>query len=214
MTIEETPGFPATPSPSRPDESRTARVADDASAQASKVASTATTAAKEAVGEATTQAKVVAGEAKRQLGSVAGQTRDELRRQADDRARQAAGGLRTFADQVSALTSGRPEQAGRLPGLLDELNWRATSIAERLEHGGPQAAINDVSTFARRRPALFLAIAAGAGFAVGRFARAARDAQQTDGDDLTGRRYDATLEAQALPAPVPLVDAPPISPVL
>ena len=192
MTIEETPGFPATPPPAPQDESRTARVTGDASAQASNVASTATTAAKDAVGEATTQAKVVAGEAKRQIGSVADQTRHELRRQADDRTRQAAGGLRSLADQVSALTSGRPEQAGRLPDLLEELNWRASSLAERLEQGGPQAAINDVSRFARRRPVLFLAIAAGAGFAAGRLARAARDAQQSDGDELTGQRYDPT----------------------
>lgn len=214
MTIEETPGFPATPPPGPQDESRTTRVTGDASAQASKVASTATTAAKDAVGEATTQAKVVAGEAKRQIGSVADQTRHELRRQADDRTRQAAGGLRSLADQVSALTSGRPEQAGRLPSLLEELNWRASSLADRLEQGGPQVAMNDVSRFARRRPALFLAIAAGAGFAAGRLARAARDVQQSDGDELTGFPYDPTLEPQALPAPAPLVDAPPITPVL
>ena len=163
MSIDGDPG--SVPIDSGPDDrSKPAQVADRATSAAGDVASTATTGAKDVAGEAATQAKVVAGEAKRQVGNVVDQTRHELAQQAEQRTRQAAGGLRTLADQVAALAEGRPGDAGPLAGYLDDARVRVSTIADRLERAA-QGLLDDVTDFARRRPVVFLAAAGAAGFA-------------------------------------------------
>jgi ElaB/YqjD/DUF883 family membrane-anchored ribosome-binding protein len=202
------------------DRSKPAKVADQATTAATDVASTATSGAKDVAGEAATQAKVVAGEAKRQVGNVVDQTRRELSQQAEQRTSQAAGGLRTLSDQVAALADGRPGDAGPLAGYLDDARTRVTTIADRLEEGGAQGLLDDVTDFARRRPVVFLAAAGAAGFLVGRLARAGRAVQQdsaaTTPDPATF--YSATASPSApdvvadpfteLPPPTPVVDGP------
>jgi hypothetical protein len=155
-----------------------AKVADAASSGAAEAASTARDGAKEVAGEAVTQVKAVAGEARQQVSSLVEQTRGELSKQADERTKQAASGLRTLADQVDALANGRPDESGPLAGLLGEAHGRVSTFAERLESGGPSQLVDDVSNFARRRPIMFLAATVGAGFVVGRLARAGRAATQ------------------------------------
>ena len=89
--------------------------------------------------------------------------------------------MRTLSDQVSALAEGRPDDAGPLAGYLDDAQVRVSSIADRLEQGGPQGLLDDVTAFARRRPIVFLAAAGAAGFLAGRLARAGHAVQQDDG---------------------------------
>jgi len=149
-----------------------ARTAETAKAEMSTVATTAAEGAKEVAGEATVQTKAVLSQAKQQVDGLVTQTREEVRQQAEDRSAQAAGGLRTLSEQVAALADGRPESAGSLPRYLEEVQEHVRGLASRLEHGGPQGIVDDVSRFARRRPGLFLAGAVGAGFVVGRVVRA------------------------------------------
>jgi len=189
-------------------QSKPAKIAGTATSAASDVASTAASGAKEAASEAATQAKVVAGEAKRQLGNVMDKTRQEISTQAEDRTRQAAGGLRTLADQVSALAEGRPHEAGPLVDYLDDAHTRVTSLANRLETGGPQGLIDDVSDFARRRPVVFLAAAVGAGFMVGRLARAGRAAQLDSSSETTSPAVAHAQPSAELPRRALLADAP------
>lgn len=164
------------------EQSKPAEVAGTASSEASNVLSTAGQGAKEAAGEASTQVKVVAGQARQQLDDLVVQTRDEVRHQAESRNAQAAQGLRTLSQEVSALAEGRPDDAGPLVGLLDEAQRKVSDLAGRLENGGTQGVIDDVTGFARRRPGLFLAGAIGAGFLVGRLVRAGAAQQQEDGE--------------------------------
>jgi hypothetical protein len=188
--------------------SKPAKVADTATSAASDVASTAASGAKEVASEAATQAKVVAGEAQRQLGNVIDKTRQELSAQAEDRTRRAAGGLRTLAGQVSALAEGRPGEAGPLVDYLGDARSRVTSLADRLETGGPRGLIDDVSDFARRRPVVFLAAAVGAGFMVGRLARAGRAVQQDGSSETIPPAVVYTPPSAELPRPGLLTDAP------
>lgn len=190
------------------EQSRSAEVADTAATAASDVASDAATAAKDAAGEVANQAKVVAGEAKRQVGTVVDQARRELSQQADERTRQAAGGLRTLSDQASALADGRPGDAGPLAGYLGDVQGRVSAFADRLETNGPQGLLDDVTNFARRRPIMFLAAAVGAGFMVGRLARAGHAVQQDDMAAAPSPTGASTRPAMELPAPAPLLDAP------
>jgi len=186
--------------------------ADGSTTAASDVASNAATAAKDAAGEVATQAKVVAGEAKRQIGTVVDQTRRELSQQADERTRQAAGGLRTLADQAGALAEGRPGDAGPLAGYLGDVQGRVSAFADRLETNGPQGLLDDVTKFARRRPIVFLSVAVGAGFMIGRLARAGHAVQQ-DGTAAASSTAAPASPAMELPAPTPLVDAPHVTTV-
>ena len=215
MTIDTDPGsISIDPDPA--DRSKPAKVADTATTAAGDVASTATSGAKDAAGEAANQAKVVAGEAKRQVGNVVDQTRQELAVQADQRTQQAAGGLRTLSDQVAALADGRPGDAGPLTGYLDDAKARVSTLADRLEAGGPQGLLDDVTSFARRRPIVFLAAAGAAGFVVGRLARAGRAVQQDDGGSSTSAPAVAPAatppmfadDLGELPPPTPAVDGP------
>jgi ElaB/YqjD/DUF883 family membrane-anchored ribosome-binding protein len=127
---------------------------------------------KEMMDEAASQASAVAGEAREQISSLVQQTRDELSGQLDQRAHQAATGLRGLSDQLRALSEGRPAEAGRLTGLLDDARRRVQSYATSLDERGPRAMVDDVAAFARRRPGAFLMMAAVAGFGAGRLARA------------------------------------------
>ena len=51
-------------------------------------------------------------------------------------------------------------------------------LASRMEQGGAQGVVDDVTRFARRRPGAFLAGAAGVGFVVGRLVRAGAASQR------------------------------------
>ncbi len=149
------------------DQSKAGRVADVAASEASDVASTAAEGAREIAGEATEQVKAVASHAKQQLDGLIQQSRDEFRQLAEDRGSRAASRLRTVSQQVSALSEGRPDDAGPLVSYLSDAQGQVQRLATRLEQGGPQEVINDVTSFARRRPGMFLAGAMGAGFLVG-----------------------------------------------
>jgi len=164
---------------------------DTAKSEAANVASTAAGGARDVASEAGAQAKVVASEAKLQVDRLISQSRDEIRQQADQRSTQAASQLRTLSDQFRALAEARPEDAGPLLNYLGEAEDRLRSMAWRLEQGGPQGIINDVSRFARRKPGMFLAGALGMGFVVGRLVRAAASNQQDNDQDNMSSTYAA-----------------------
>ncbi|MCU1359833.1 MAG: hypothetical protein JWN99_1122 [Ilumatobacteraceae bacterium] len=144
------------------------RVAD----AASTTLATASDATKNVVGEATGQTKAVVGEAKAQAQQLISSTRSEFQTQADDRARQAAEHLRGMSTSITALLNGRPGEAAQMTGYLQQAQSRIDGIASRIETGGPQGVIDDLTSFARRRPGAFLFVAGVAGFAIGRAARA------------------------------------------
>jgi hypothetical protein len=203
MTVQDnSPGAPPG-SASGAEQSTTGRVAETAKSEASNVASTAAGAAREVADEASGQAKAVAGEAKQQLDRLMSDARYELRQQAEQRNSQAAGQLRSLSEQVSALIQGRPEAASQLVGYASDVQYQLRRLAARMEQGGPQGVLDDVSRFARRRPGVFLAGAAGIGFVVGRLVRAGV-ASQGDGDQSTGAAYPATPNGPSFePTPLP-----------
>ena len=155
------------------EQSKVARVADVATAEVAEVAASTADGVRDVVDEASAQAKAVATQARQQLDRLVSQSRDEFRLQAEQRGTQAAGQLRTLSEQLTALAAGRPESAGPLVGYLEDVQDQIRRLTSRLEQGGPQELFDDVASFARRRPGVFLAAAAGAGFVAGRVLRAA-----------------------------------------
>ena len=170
-------------------------IASVAKAETVAVAQSAVDSGKEVVHEAAAQVSVVANAAKDQLGTVLGQVKGEFRSQIDARGQQAAEGMRTLSTQMSSLAEGRPQEAGRVGELLVEAQQRVQSYADTLQQRGPQGIAEDLTTFARRRPGLFLLAATAGGFAVGRFVRggAAANRQQA------GQRESALGSTPQLP---------------
>ena len=187
-------------------ESTTGRVADAAKTEASNVASTAADGARDVASEASAQAKAVASEAKQQLDRLVSQSREEVRQQAEQRTSQAAEQLHTLSQQFTALVEGRPEAAGPLVGYVGDLQGQLKRLASRIEQGGPQGIVEDVTRLARRRPGTFLAGAAGIGFVVGRLVRAGAASQRTDGPSTDAipmpPNGPALAERSPLPPPV------------
>ncbi len=151
--------------------SAAADVAKTAAGKASEVAGSAVENIKAVAGEASTQSKVVVAQAKDQVHSLAQQTKGELMTQADVKSQQAVSGLKTLSAQIAALRDGRPNDAGQLTQFVGEAEEKVSALAERIERGGPQGVLDDLTAFARRRPAAFVLGAIGAGFVAGRVIR-------------------------------------------
>jgi ElaB/YqjD/DUF883 family membrane-anchored ribosome-binding protein len=174
--------------------------------QAKVVAENTIGRAQDVAADAGAQAKAVVRDARQQVRELVERTRQNVDHEAGDRSRQAAAGLRTFADQLGALASGDTTNAGALGDYASQGRERLARLADRLDDG-PSAVLDDIRRFARRQPVLFLAAAGAAGFVAGRLLRATREA--SDGDD--GDRGPDQPEALAPPVPDALVA--PVPPV-
>ena len=150
--------------------------------QAKQVATRTADRASDVAGEVGTQAKAVARDAKEHARQLVDQSRQHLDDEARARSHQAAGGLRTIADQLGALSDGADERAGALGDYARQGREQLSRLADRLDDG-PAAVLDDVRRFARRQPVVFLAAAGALGFAVGRLARGVRDASQDGGSN-------------------------------
>jgi hypothetical protein len=189
------------------------RPANTATRETKKVASTATAQAKRVKGTAVGQGKVVArtaGQDVRELGTtvrdqadqvkgeLAGQarellaeTRDQLQAQADLQTGRLAAALLQVGTQAVALAAGRPEQSGPLAQYAEQAAGWLDSCAAEIEERGLEGLATDVTDFARRRPAVFLAGAAVVGFGVGRLIRSGAVSSNGAGSNGAGSGYGA-----------------------
>lgn len=135
-------------------------VADDAKDKAANVAGTAKEQASNVASEATDHAK-----------QLFGQATDTLKDQAADQQQRAAGGLRNIGDQLGRMAENDDEQ-GVASKVVRDLSNRANSVAGYLEGRDPGSLLDEVKSFAAKRPGTFIAIAAGAGILAGRLTKA------------------------------------------
>jgi hypothetical protein len=163
-------------------------MASAAQQEGSAVADKAMEAGRDVAQEAASQASAVASEAKNQLETLVHEAKDEFRTQVDMRGQQAADGLKTLSQQLSALAEGRPQDAGRVGTMVGEAQQRLQSYSDRLQQRGPQALLDDVTAFARRRPGVFLMGAVATGFVVGRIVRAGAAANKEQRASNTAQR--------------------------
>ncbi|MEU8843156.1 hypothetical protein AB0D97_29190 [Streptomyces roseus] len=139
--------------------------------KATDVAHTAQEQASEVVGEATAQAKDLVGELRSQLQD---QAQTQTRRLAEN-VRKVAGELREMG------RNGDPDSTAA--GLVRQIADGGHQVADHLEKRGPDGLLDDLQDFARRRPGVFLAGAALAGFAVARAGKGVGAASSSDSDD-------------------------------
>jgi vacuolar-type H+-ATPase subunit H len=150
-------------------------------------ASTATDRARELAHDASAHAGDLTGSVREHAGDVGQEmvqqgrrviedARGKAREEADAQSRQAVSALRQWSDRGRALAEGRTEDAGPLADYTRDLAGRVSDIADRMDQRGFDGVLDDVRSFARRRPGMFLLGAGVAGFAVGRLVRGAKDA--------------------------------------
>jgi len=154
----------------------------DSGSSGSGKADAAKSAASDVAGDAKEQAANVAGTAKEQAANGASEVSDHARQlfgqasgtlkdQAADQQQKAASGLRTIGDHLGKMADNDDEQ-GLAAKVVRDLSNRAGSVAGYLEGRDPGSLVDEVKSFAARRPGTFIAIAAGAGILAGRLAKA------------------------------------------
>jgi hypothetical protein len=142
-------------------------------------------------GTAKQQAAGVAGEARSQAKDLAGQVRGQLREQAQSRTHSLASGLHRVSDELMEMSRNAPSGSG-VAGAVRQVAKRGDQVASRIESRGPEGLLGDLQDFARRKPGVFLAGAALAGFAVARAGKGI-SAAGSDGGDSGGRYSDESL---------------------
>jgi hypothetical protein len=138
--------------------------------QAQNVASDVRDAGGQVAGTVADKASEVASEAKNQIKDLAGQTTSELKEQAGVQQDRAAQGLRTLSEELQTMASN--SNGGVAGELVSNAAGRAGSVAAWLEGRDPGTLLDDVKSFAARKPGTFIAIAAGAGLLGGRLVKA------------------------------------------
>lgn len=159
------------PDPSAKD--KAADAADAARHAAGDVANTATDKAKDVVDEAHRQARNLVGEAREQLN---GQVGVQHRNLVDN--------LHTLADELRRM-SDASEQQGLASELVGQAGDRARGAADWIGSRQPGDLLDEVRSFARRRPGTFVVGALVAGVAVGRLTRGVV-AAHTDDESSAG----------------------------
>ncbi len=155
--------------------------ASTAKEQAGGVAGEAKDAGARVASTAKGEAGRVASEAKGQAKKVYAQTKTELTEQAEAQQHRAATGLRSVSDELRSMADGS-EQQGLVADLVQQAAERAGSTADWLDNRDPGTLLEDVKDFARRKPGLFIAIAAGAGLVAGRLVKALADSNSEEDD--------------------------------
>lgn len=165
-----------------PADTGTPSKADEAKEQGRAVAGSAKDEARNVAETAKSEASRVTGEAKAQTQNLLHEARGQFREQASGQTERAAGLARGLAGNLQALTEGRVDDAGQVGEYARQATDEVQRFAQRLDERGFDGLVQDLQSFARRRPGAFLLAAGLAGFATGRLLRGARDAASDDDD--------------------------------
>lgn len=152
---------------SRQDDSRTAAVAHTVQDKAGESASLVGGKAAEVGGTAKEQAANVVGEATAQARDLVGELRTQLTGQAETQTQRLAHNVRRLSQELRELgENGKPDST--MADVARQIADGGHQVAAHVEKRGPEGLISDLQGFARRRPGVFLAGAALAGFVVAR----------------------------------------------
>jgi hypothetical protein len=170
------------------DDSSTTDVAKD---QAAQVADTAKQAGTQVAGTVKDQAGQVTAEAGRQAKQLLSQAQSEATEQAAATQQRVAEGLHALADELTGMTK-NSDQDGPATDLARQAADKAHQAAGWLADRDPGTLLDEVRSFARRKPGTYLAIALGAGIVAGRLTRGLT---APTGDTATGPSTPDTLTA-------------------
>jgi len=142
---------------------------DIAKDEARNVGQTAAQAGSQVASTAADQAREVAQETQRQAQDLIAQGRAQLKDRAVTQQQKAAQGLTSLAQELRGLADGSSAGApGPARDLLQQASGSVEQFAGWLQNREPAAILDEVRSFARRRPGMFLLGAAAAGVLAGR----------------------------------------------
>ena len=180
-----TENYPPTAMPSQHGESRPPVLgkeqgtADLVKDQASDLGHSSVQAGKHVADVAREQASGVAAEAGRQSRDLLQQAQGQLEEQAAQGQQQLADRLLSVSDELRSMADASG-QGGMAADLAHQVASRASDAGQWLGDRKPGQVVDEMQSFARRKPALFLALAAGAGLVAGRLTRGLKDASSDD----------------------------------
>jgi hypothetical protein len=160
---------------------------DVARDQAKDVGQTAAQAGSQVAATASDQAKNVAYETQRQAKDLLDQGRTQVKDQVVTQQQKAAEGLTGLAQQLRGMADGTAQGA---PGPAADLLQQASSVieqfADKLQTREPAELLDEVRSFARRKPGVFLLGAAAAGILAGRLTSGVKAAHTDSGPSGNG----------------------------
>ena len=162
--------------------------------QASDLANRSVQAGKHVGDVARQQASGVAAEAGRQGRNLLEQAQGQLHEQAAEGQQRIAKKLLSLSDELRSMAENSNQ--GVAIDLAQQAASRVRDAGHWLEAREPGQVVNEVQSFARRRPAVFLVLAAGAGLVAGRLTRGLKDAAA---GDSTGTAEPATAPGLGRP---------------
>jgi len=127
----------------------------------------------------------VAQETKVQAKDLLQQGRTQLRQQAVGQQHKAAEGLQGLAQQLRGMAQGNAPAPGPARDLVEQVTDRVEEFATWLQHREPADLLDEVRSFARRKPGTFLLGAALAGVLAGRLTSGVK-AVHSNGSATTG----------------------------
>jgi len=160
---------------------------DVAKDEARNVQQTAVQAGSQVASTATDQAKEVVHETQRQAKDLLDQGRAQLKDQTITQQQKAAGSLTSLAQELRGLADGSSAGApGPARDLLQQASGMIEGFADRLQNREPAELLDEVRSFARRKPGLFLLGAAAAGVLAGRLTSGVKAAHSSSGPSGNG----------------------------
>jgi ElaB/YqjD/DUF883 family membrane-anchored ribosome-binding protein len=186
------------PDPQRPAQHAAPGAMDAIGSAAGDTATEAKQQTREVVGEVKTQARNLAGDAKSRV-------RDEARDQNDRLAKT----IKQFADELDDMVRDRDDSPAR--GVVTQVSQGGRRVADYLAEHGPDGVLREVQDFARRRPGTFLAVAAAAGFVVGRLGKGVLGAGSSD-DSTSASQYSQYSQYPSSTTVTPAMPAQPAMP--
>jgi hypothetical protein len=193
---------PAGGSPSTTDVAKdeAANVGQTAAQAGGEVASTAAQAGSQVASTAVDQAKEVAQETQRQAMNLVDQGRSQLQEQATAQQQKAAEGLSSLVEELRGMVSGTAlSTSGPAHDLVRQATDKIENFAGWLQNREPSDLLEEVRSYARRKPGTFLVGAAVAGVLAGRLTSGVRKAHSnggSGGQQPTGTSYPQTRYAQ------------------
>jgi len=171
--------------------------------EAKNVGQTAAQAGSQVASTAADQAKQVAQETQRQAKDLLYQGRTQVKGQVVSQQQKAGQSLSSLAQELRALADGTSQGApGPARDLLQQASSSVENFASMLQNREPADLLDEVRSFARRKPGLFLLGAAAAGVLAGRLTSGVKAAHSSSSPSGTGSAgYGTTTTNYVDPAP-------------
>ncbi|MEU4888797.1 MULTISPECIES: hypothetical protein [Streptomyces] len=137
------------------------------------------------------EARAVADTAREQAGSALGDLRDRARSEADSQVRRTADTVRQWADDLAGM-AGNAREGSPARTMAEKASDGGHRAADFLEKRGAGGITEEIQSFARRKPGVFLGAAAAAGLAAGRIAKDLKSASSGTESGGEGTAADRT----------------------